>query len=161
MTLKKTATLIAAAAAAALALAGCASAGGADETAESESAASSEQAVERTAAVSTICTTEGGAEFTIIDFETSWNFSSPGDSIADCSSEVLTDGTLTEEQAAAAEALGQPDDIEAVAPLYAVCAHPEFGGIDPAAASDEETAELQAAVQLCPEHPLAAEVEAR
>ena len=153
----KTASLIAVAAAAGLALAGCSSSGG--DAAASDEPAESTQA-ERNAAVSTICTTEGGAELTVLDFETSWNFSSPGDSIASCESSVLVEGTLTEEQAAAAEALGQADNLEAVAPLYAVCAHPEFGGIVPAEATEEEQTQLKAALEICADHPLADEVAA-
>ena len=151
----KTASLIAIAAAAGLALAGCSTAGGDTDASEEAS-----ETAELAAAVSTVCTTEGGAEFNILDFETSWNFSSPGDAIASCDSEVLLDGVLTEEQAAAGEVLGT-EDIAEIAPLYAVCAHPTFGDIDPAEATEEEQTQLNAALEICADHPLADEVAAQ
>lgn len=152
MKLKHTLATLAGLAIAGLGLAGCATDAPADETA-AESSETAETQV-RNAAVSTVCTTEAGVEMTVLDFHTSWDFSSPGDAIADCTGSVLVEGELTDEQAAAAEALGQPGDIEAVAPLYGYCADPEFGGL---LETDLET--VDAALNICPEHPLAGEVQ--
>ncbi len=151
MRMKRTMTTLAGLAIAGLALAGCAGDTGADAPVE-ETETTETQAAPN-AAVSTVCTTEGGAEFTILDFGTSWNFSSPGDAIAECTGTVLVEGELNEEQAAAADALGT-EDLEEIAPLYGYCAHPEFAGL---IESDQEQA--AAALHICPEHPLADQIQ--
>lgn len=158
MKLKRVSTTLAGLAIAGLALAGCAGdtdapADDAQETAQEESG---QQAGMATIGID--CVTEGGAEFPIVNFDTAWNFEVPGDAIAECTGNLIADGELTEEQAAAAEALGQPDDAEAIVPLYGVCAHPELEGLADSD-SEEDQATVTAALALCPDHPLAGDVE--
>ncbi|WP_293698944.1 hypothetical protein [uncultured Agrococcus sp.] len=147
-------TTLAGLAIAGLALAGCAS----SDDAPADDAVQEEGAQGGATTVGINCVTEGGAEFPIVDFETSWDFEVPGDAIAECTGELIADGDLTEEQAAAAEALGQPDDAEAIVPLYGVCAHPELEGLLDSDSEDEQTT-VTAALALCPHHPLADDAE--
>ena len=158
MQTKRVLTTLAGLAIAGLALAGCASSDDApaDDSAQENGQEESTQAGAATVGIH--CVTDGGAEFPIVDFETSWDFEVPGDAISECTGELIADGDLTEEQAAAAEALGEPDDAEAIVPLYGVCAHPELEGLLDSDVEEDQTT-VTAALALCPDHPLADDAE--
>lgn len=158
MKLKRVSTTLAGLAIAGLALVGCAAGDDAPENDTQET--SQEDSDSRVGAVTVgiDCATAGGAEFPIVNFDTAWNFEVPGDEIAECTGNLIADGEMTDEQAAAAEVLGEPDNAEAIVPLYGICAHPELDGLADSDSEEDKTT-VEAALALCPDHPLAGEVE--